>query len=58
VNVTADGAAAVVHGLAATVRITGAGPTQDTLTVMGREGNDTIDATPEAHALLLLALFP
>ena len=58
VNITADGTAAVVQGLAATVRVTGAGPTQDMLTVMGRAGNDVINATPEAHALLLLALFP
>ena len=37
-----------MQGLAATVRIAGAGPSMDRLNVNGLAGNDTFTATPEA----------
>jgi Ca2+-binding RTX toxin-like protein len=58
VTVGADGSDVVVQGLAATVRIAGAGPTTDRLTVNGLAGNDSVTATPAAGALILLDLVP
>jgi hypothetical protein len=57
-DVVNGGPAVVVQGLTATVRIARAEPTLDRLTVNGLEGNDTITATPAAHALILLDLAP
>jgi Ca2+-binding RTX toxin-like protein len=53
-----EGSAVVVEGLTAGIRITGAGPTLDRLTVNGLAGNDTITATPGTAALILLDLLP
>jgi Ca2+-binding RTX toxin-like protein len=58
VAVNADGSAVVVQGLHATVRITGASPTADSLTVKGLEGNDEITATPEANSKIIVNLVP
>ncbi|MGH9281286.1 MAG: beta strand repeat-containing protein, partial [Acidimicrobiales bacterium] len=58
VSVVADGADAVVNGLAARVRVVHAAPGTDRLTVNGLDGNDTITATPEAGALIQLTLAP
>lgn len=58
VTVVADGPEVVVQGLAATVRIAGAGATSDRLTVSGLAGNDSVTATPAAGALIGLDLVP
>ena len=58
IAVADEGAAVVVQGLAATVRITGADPGIDRAVVNGLDGNDTITPTPGAAALILLDLVP
>jgi hypothetical protein len=58
VDIVAEGTDVVVEGLAAAVRISHTDPLLDILTVNGLEGTDTITATPEAGALLLLTLLP
>ena len=47
-----------VHGLAATVRITGADALVDHLFVNGLDGADTITPTPGAWNLIQLVLMP
>jgi hypothetical protein len=56
IAVVDDGAAVVVQGLSATVRITGADPTLDRLRLLGAGGVDTITATPAASSLIVLEL--
>jgi hypothetical protein len=58
VTVTGDSGAVVARGLPATVRISGADPTLDLLTVYALRGNDSVTASPEAGSLIQLALFP
>jgi len=57
-TVDADGSAVVTTGLWATVRVVGAEPSLDRLTVDGREGSDTVTGTPAAAALVQLELLP
>jgi Ca2+-binding RTX toxin-like protein len=58
VTVVEDGTGVAVQGLHAIVRVTGAAPAMDRLTVEGLEGDDTVTATPGAAARILLALLP
>jgi hypothetical protein len=56
VGVSDDGSVVGVQGLASAVRIAGADPALDRLTVNGLEGSDAITASPGAYALILLSL--
>jgi hypothetical protein len=58
IHVADDGAAVVVEGLAATVRLSHADPAIDRLTVNGLDGTDSVTATPAAAALIQLNLLP
>jgi hypothetical protein len=58
ISVVDEGQAVRVDGLSATVRVTKTDPTLDRLTVRGLAGDDSITATPGAHALMLLDLLP
>ena len=58
IDVVASGGAVEVQGLATVVRTIGADPTLDTLSVFGMPGDDSITATPEAAALMLISTFP
>ena len=57
VSVAADSGAVVASGLPATVRISGADPALDELTVYALRGNDTVTASSQAASLIQLALF-
>jgi Ca2+-binding RTX toxin-like protein len=57
VTVGADSGSVVAQGLPATVRISGADSTLDQLTVYALRGNDSVTASPDAAALIQLALF-
>jgi len=57
VTVAADSGSVVAQGLPATVRISGADPTLDRLTVYALRGNDSVTASPDAESLIQLALF-
>ena len=57
-SVDDDGLSVVASGVTATVRVIGADPTLDTLTVAGLDGSDGITVSPGAYALMLLQLLP
>ena len=58
ISVGDDGTSVVVHGLWASVRVTGADPTLDVLGVNGRDGSDSITSSAVAQSLMVLQLVP
>jgi Ca2+-binding RTX toxin-like protein len=58
VSVSTFGAAVLVGGLHTDLYVIPASQTQDRLTVNGLDGDDAVDATPEAAGMMTLVLLP